>query len=338
MATLRDRNLDVLRGLGAVAVVLLHAPPLLHSNIASLKWVGWTLREICQIAVPMFFLISGHFAGIGERGLPGGARSLSRILRLYLPWFLVYLAIDLLQSGRDVEPWIVLRRLLGFGMQGAATSGYQLWFLPAMIWGTLALRVSCKWLGGPVPALCAGFLVYAYVGWTTFPDQPFLWDTSPHEGLSLSLPFLALGYMWGLRAKNGAPPLRAPAWVLVLGVAWLLSEGLILGRVAGDPWLVPAFQSGRIVLPVLLLSFAAGAPAWVFPLWLARLFGWLATASTGIYVMHLAVLETVPFERIVANGFLRDNLVRWVVAVVFTGGATVIALRRGPRWIKPFLA
>lgn len=318
--------------------MLLHAPPLLHSNIVILKWAGWGVREICQTAVPLFFLISGRLAGGGGRGLPGGTRTLSRILRLYLPWFLVYLAIDLLQPGRVVEPWIVFRRLLGFGVDGASTSGYQLWFLPSMIWGYLALRLSCKWLGGPVPALCAGILLYAYTGWVTFPDHPFLWGTAPHEGLSLSLLFLSLGYMLGKRVQEGTRPLR-PSWLaLLFGVAWLLFEGAALGRLSGDPWLVPAFQSARIVLPVLVLLFAAGAPAWVFPAWLARLLGWLATASTGIYVMHLVVLETIPFDRLVTNGFLRDNLVRWLAAVALSGGATIIALRRGPRWMKAVLS
>lgn len=335
---MRERNLDILRGLGAVAVVLLHAPPLFHSNVAVLKGAGWALREICQTAVPLFFLVSGYLAGCRGRGLPGGLRTSSRILMLYLPWFLVYLAIDMLQPGRVVEPWVVARRLFGFGVDGASTSGYQLWFLPAMIWGYLVLRISCRWLGGPVPALCAGYLLYAVTGLATFPDHPFLWGMSPHEGLSLSLPFLATGYVIGIRVSAGVRRFRPSIWLLLAAVAWLLAEGAALGWLCGEPWLVPAFQSGRVILPVLGLLSAAETPAWNMPGGLGRLAGWLASASTGIYVMHLVVLETIPFDRIVANGFLRDNLVRWIVVVALPTAVTLIALRRGPRWLKAVLA
>jgi len=334
----REGNLDLLKGLGAVAVVLLHAPPLYHSSLPFLRATGWALREICQIAVPLFFLVSGYLAGRRNPGLPGGARTLRRIASLYIPWFLLYLSIDLLQEGRDVAFQTVLRRFLGLGVDGASTSGYHLWFLPAMFWGMLVVRLSCRWFGSALPSLALGAGLYALVGWSTFPDAPLPWDLAPHEGINLSLLFLSLGHVHGRRVASGGGSLPFGPVLPLLSIAWLLAEGYALGRIGGTPLLVPAFQSGRILLPCFLLVFATSSGTWARTGIAGRALDGLAAASTGIYVLHLAILETVPWETLVPNGFLRDNLCRWTAAVAVPVFVTKLALRKGPRFLRILFA
>lgn len=336
--TRRERNLDLLRGLAAVAVVLLHAPPLYHSGQPLLRGLGWGLREVCQVAVPLFFLVSGYLAGRRSPDSPGGARTLSRIAWLYLPWFAFYLAIDFFQAGRDVRPEVVLRRFLGLGIDGASTSGYHLWYLPAMVWGFLGLRLSCKLSGSALPALLVGMATYAAVGWATFPDATLPFGLAPHEGVSLSLLFLAAGHLYGRHVASGKRPVRPGIAVLALSVLWLLAEGAFMAWKGRVPFLVPPFQSGRILLPLVLLMWATSSEDWSVPGMLGVVLDKLAVASTGIYVLHLAVLELVPFDALVPNGFVRDNLVRWTVAVAFSTSATLLALRWGPRSIRRLFA
>lgn len=331
----RERNLDLLRGIGAVAVVLLHAPPLYHSNVAILKAMGWGIREVCQIAVPLFFLISGYLAGKRYPEPPGGTRTLKRILFLYLPWFWFYLVLDVLKADKNVDVWVVLRRLLGVSVENAPTSGYHLWFLPAMLWGFLALRGVVALFKSVVPALVGGALIYIGVGWASFPNVDLPWQMVPHEGISISLACLALGYLYGEKVAKGGRMARPPSpWILLAAFGWLFVEGVALGFMGKQPWLIPAFQSGRIVLPMVLLWLAVTSGTWTLP---GRLDSWadkLALASTGIYVMHLAVLELVPFDALVGNGFIRDNFVRWPVAIVISLALTLLMIRRGPKSLR----
>ena len=67
----REKNLDILRGIGAVAVVLIHAPPLYHSSVPLLKAMGWCILLVCQLAVPLFFMISGYLEGRRHSEHPG---------------------------------------------------------------------------------------------------------------------------------------------------------------------------------------------------------------------------------------------------------------------------
>lgn len=330
----RETNLDTLRGLGAVAVVLLHAPPLYHSSIPLLKAMGWGLREVCQIAVPMFFLISGYLSGRRSPELPGSWRLTGRLLRLYVPWFLFYLGLDLWQGGHDVGAAVVVRRFLGLSTSEGSTTGYHLWFLPAMMWGFLFLGLSVRFFRSVVPAIVAGLVAYAVVGWRTFPDADLPWHLVPHEFAHLSLLFLGLGFWHGKRVSEGIGGFAPRPWMLATAVVWLLAEGYLLGRIGESPWMVPAFQTGRIVLPLLILLWATSVSAWRLPRWMdggARILG---ATSTGIYVLHIAVLELIPFRDVVENGFIRDNVVRWTMAVCIPVLITKMALRYGKKWIR----
>ena len=59
----RNAAFDRFRGIGAICVVLIHAPPLYHSRLAPLQVAGWAMLVVCQTAVPFFFLLSGWMAG-----------------------------------------------------------------------------------------------------------------------------------------------------------------------------------------------------------------------------------------------------------------------------------
>ena len=326
----RNGAMDRFRGIGAVCVVLLHAPPFYHSNLTPLRAFGWGLRDLCQCAVPFFFLLSGWLMGDkwarGRVGWDEFARSAGRLLRLYIPWFLFFLALDI-AAGLPHGWTDVARRFVGFSDSGLETRGYHLWFLPSLVlaefacWGLLRLTRSI------VPALGLGLALYAVLAWRDIHGLELPWGLAPHEGIDLSLPCVALGIWLGIRFSR--PP-AIPGGLLVAAFGLLLLEGLALDRMGGTTFSIRPFQALRIFLPALLLLRLAQKPQALGAGTLGRLLNQLGRHSTGIYVAHLAFLVLIPFERLVSNGFLRYDLVRWPVAIA--GSVAVSSLLGRAPW------
>jgi peptidoglycan/LPS O-acetylase OafA/YrhL len=326
----RNTAFDRFRGIGAVCVVLLHAPPFYHSNMAPLRAFGWGLRDLCQCAVPFFFLLSGWLMGTkwvrGREGWDEFARSAGRLLRLYIPWFLFFLALDV-AAGLPHDWGHVARRFVGFSDSAAQTRGYHLWFLPSLVlaelvcWGLLRLTRSI------VPALGLGLALYVILAWRDLHGLELPWGLAPHEGIDLSLPCVALGIWLGIEFSGW--PVVVHRGMLAAAFGLLLLEGAALDRFGGSTFSIHPFQAMRIALPALLLLWLArhplalGAGAW------GRVLDFLGRHSTGIYVIHLAFLALIPFDRLVSNGFVRDNLVRWPVAIVGSVAVSVL-LGRAP--------
>ena len=325
----RNPAFDRLRGIGAVMVVFIHAPPLLHSNVPVLQDAGWLIRELCQLAVPYFFLLSGWMMGrkwvSGRTGWDELGRSLGRLASLYLPWFLLFLAFDAI-FGLPHSPLLVLRRFAGFSVTGPKTTGYHLWFLPSLALAQVLVWAGRKSTGSSIPALVVGAALFAcfYVREILGLDAPF--GMVATEGLNLSLVLVALGSWLGSR-----PSILTPGpWMVVVSVALLLAEGIVLQRLAPGKEPVHTFQVLRIVSGAILLLWAARSPGGMGMGMIGRFLDFLGRYSTAIYVSHLAFLVLIPFDRWVPNGFVRDNLVRWPVALV---GACALSFLLGrSRW------
>lgn len=310
----RNAAFDRFRGIGALCVVLLHAPPLYHSGVEPLRALGWLLRAACQCAVPFFFLLSGWMLATrwasGRTSPRDLLEGLGRLAKLYVPWFALYLALDLaagLPSG-----WIeVARRFAGFSEAALDTRGYHLWFLPSLMMAQVATWASLRWTGSVLPALAVGAALYAGAGILEILGLPFPLGLAPHEGLNISLVCVAAGAALVRSRLPSAGTWGMAAWI-ALPVLWL--ETFALGAFAGDPWAIAAFPILRILLPALLVLALHRSPDLLGRGLAGRFLDLAARNATLIYVAHLAILVLVPFDALVPNGFLRDNLVRWSVA------------------------
>ncbi len=119
--------LDRCRLLAAVLVIAVHTGPL-----SSFTETGNFLltRVLARLAVPFFFMVSGHFLA------RDGWRSLGRFCRhtllLYLAAVLLYLPLNLYNGG---FPW---KSLIFDG------AFYHLWYLPAVLLGAVLARQLAK--------------------------------------------------------------------------------------------------------------------------------------------------------------------------------------------------
>lgn len=309
--------IDRMRGLCAVLVVLIHAPPLLHSSIPALRISGWGILELCQIAVPYFFLLSGWMAGekwrSGKDSFGDLAGGLIRLLWLYVPWFLLYLAIDAL-SGLSTDPWIVVRRFLGVSDGRVETMGYHLWFLPSLLFAQILSWSSFRLARSAVPAMAIGAALYLGLALHEATGGRLPWGLVPNEGPNIALLCFALGAILPGFAGRMSPR----SWLVASAAAFpfLWIEPILRNQASGADWAVPYFTAARVAVPATILVWLVVRSGSGRPGPASLILDRLGRDSTAIYLAHLAILVLVPFESIVSNGFLRDNLVRWPVAIL----------------------
>jgi surface polysaccharide O-acyltransferase-like enzyme len=329
--TERNAAFDRFRGIGAVCVVLLHAPPLYHSSIAALNAAGWALRELCQAAVPYFFLLSGWMMGaksvegtLNERAM---FRTVQRILALYLPWFAIYLALDV-AAGLPHDPATVLRRFVSYSDGALETRGYHLWFLPSLLMAQVLVWVGFRRFGSMLPSLVLGATLFVAQAVADIAGASLPAGLVSYEGLALSLLCVSLGGWLGLESRRSPDRFAHPWRLLIAGVPLVWIEGLSWNALTGTSWGVHAFQATRIVLPAVLLVQLHRTPRFGGRGAFGRGLDSLGRNSTGIYVVHLLVLTLVPFAQWIPNGFLRANFIAWSATL---GAAWAISGALGTR-------
>lgn len=311
----RNGAFDRFRGIGALCVVLLHAPPLYHSEAEPLRIAGWTLRAVCQSAVPFFFLLSGWMMAArwsaGRRSGGDLLAGLGRLMLLYCPWFALHLALDL-ALGLPVSIEVVARRFAGFSDSTMGTTGYHLWFLPTLALAQIATWTSLTWTGSVRPALFSGGAIYLAMAVLDATGIPLPWGLAPHEGLGLSLVGVSAGawiVLSGLSGRFGKGALP-----VVLGLMALLLESFLWDFLLGADWSIHPFPILRLAFPVILVLYLGRHPDLAGEGWTGRILDLVARNASVIYVAHVAVLTIVPLWTLVPDAAIRDNLVRWIVA------------------------
>jgi len=333
----RNTAFDRFRGIGAVCVVLLHAPPLFHSSIVALNVAGWALREICQIAVPYFFLLSGWMMGVkgaeGKSDAGGMLRTVRRILALYLPWFALYLAMDI-AGGLPHDPVTVLRRFTSFSNGTVETRGYHLWFLPSLLMAQVLVWSGSRYFGSRLPTLAIGACLFLAQAVMELVGVHLPEGFVPHEGLALSLVCVSLGAWMGSESRKSPDRFSHSGAILIACIPMVWVEGVVWDSAIGSSWAIHGFQATRIVLPALLLLHLHNTPDFWGRRWTGRWLDSLGRNSTGIYVSHLAILTLLPFERWIPNGFIRANFVAWSATLGIAWAIShVLGSRRSTDWL-----
>jgi surface polysaccharide O-acyltransferase-like enzyme len=152
----RNYAIDYLKFFAIFAVVLIHTGP--FSNVALLGidgyYIDFAIDTLSRFSVPFFFITSGFLFGkkimSGKNGSEYFSGYLYKLGKLFASWFIFYLLYDLivktLFQSFDIFSAAELIRYISDNVTKdvflyGKSSGYQLWYLVALMWSVLILFI-----------------------------------------------------------------------------------------------------------------------------------------------------------------------------------------------------
>lgn len=330
--------LDRFRIIAALAVIAIHTSPLATFHEGADFFLT---RVLARIAVPFFFMVTGHFVVAGF--LPSGKAApstksmvrfrkfLAKTSMLYLFCIILYLPVGIYAGHyEDISVGVLLRMLFFDG------TFYHLWYFPACIMGVALVYLLSRFLSlGAMTAVSAvlyaiGLLGDSYYGLVekvpaleAFYGFLFQISSYTRNGLFLAPLFLVLG-AWMAGAAQGQDGRDLSEKRLFLCSLFALSFALM----TGEAFLLRHFQFQRhdsmylLLVPVMLFLYRF---LLCIPVKSDRAF---RTASTWIYVLHPAFIVVVRgiAKPLGLTGLLVDNSLVHYLAVSFLSVAAAFAM------------
>ena len=294
-------QLDALRALAVLAVMVHHLAPALFPGLAFSAWA----------AVRLFFVLSGFLvtglllrardaveAGRGSTGAALGRFHLRRMWRIVPVYYAVILGLALAGAGEVRENlWWHLAFLsnVKFALDGWHHAYiWQFWFLAAqeqfyLVWPALVLAL-------PPRALLPAVLVAIAIGplwraWATGMG----WTLATEALLPANLDTLGMGALLALATRRapggGTEGLRTRGWALAAWAAAALLLALQWPPAAAAVGPVAAAAAGDLLMGVVALVVVAHTAAgWRGPLGAAMTWPpllYLGTVSYGAFCLHL---------------------------------------------------
>jgi peptidoglycan/LPS O-acetylase OafA/YrhL len=289
----RAVELDVLRGAGALAVIVLHAsagPLTQESSLGQASWMLLIPNVTARFAVPMFTILSGMALTLSARrdeSYPQFLlRRLSSILPAYIAWSLIYACLFPRHESTSV------RTVVSDLITGHASN--HLYFVPALVrlyllypvmsyfarvrWGVVgacALSLSMIWLSPLLPHTAIGAFVDDVL--------PLRWIGYFVLGIWLANARLANARALG-RAQTLAPMVAGVSLVCMIALVRCVIEqsadiDVALG--AAEPLVFP--YSVGILLWSSGVAFGDGKAR--------RILSFVADHSYSVYLSHMLILH-----------------------------------------------
>lgn len=250
--------------------------------------VRWSAGEVTEPLLGVSFglttlqVILCALVARGAREVPARTflnRRAGRLLRPWVLWSAIYMAVKVAQSVRYGHPWNAQLDADMWLVGGA----FHLWFLPYGLAASLAAFALLRMSRGPLAA--GGALVAAAAGGLTL-----LLSTRAHGVLAPSppldlwldgLPALFFGVAMGRALSVRRGGLRRA----LLATTCLVAVGpLVAGAAWTDP--SPLWARYAIAVPLATLGFGVRMPSVSFVTWLAE-------RNMGVYVVHILALQLV---------------------------------------------
>lgn len=168
MAEEKFNSIDVFKLLMAIAVVAIHTNPIVNwSNQAAIGFVVM----IEEWAVPFFFVASGFFLFYKMRepyqeDIERIDNYILKILKMYCIWTMVSLPLTIygyITSGNGIINCI-LSYVKYFLFVGKLYNSYHLWYLLALIYALVVIRMLLKKSVQPIPIAVISIIVYLFAG------------------------------------------------------------------------------------------------------------------------------------------------------------------------------
>lgn len=281
----------------------------IHCNVQEFSPL---LRKVCDLAVPLFFMMSGFLL---LKNINGGARRyIIKLFKLYLLWSIIYLplAIKGYCEWRLSLPVAIYGYVRDFFFMGEHYMSWQLWYLLALMYGVCIIKFFQKIKISIEGCAIIGILL-TFVGIlmnviydaslqtdvvTSFVSGYFELFRTVRNGIFNGFLFIVLGM---LLCKYLEALKRVPKYVII--VILLLSIGLYLMN---------------IPFALHLLSFS-----FLYCILLVRMpevsyYVWLRNMSTLIYFSHMLFVAlikyTIPSVTSFGEGWFYASMMSFVVS------------------------
>ncbi|WP_304683422.1 acyltransferase family protein [Ileibacterium valens] len=325
---------DIAKYVSALLVVAIHTYPFLE---ISETFNTLFIAIVCRLAVPFFFVSSGYFLfrklnGTKKQNLNRLKKYLWRLISLYLVWTVIYIPYTIWNYMSEGFSLISLAGWIrDFFLNG---SYYHLWFLPALITGTLIVyligekkRIS-KVVFISMILYFIGYLINVYAPiWQSLPYVSIVYGfftktlVTARDGFFFAPIFIALG---ANMAKMPRPKLKASCvgfaasfLLLIIEVMTYYSLGILQDLSCMFLSLVPTTYFLMNLLLDVKMEYKP-------------VYGDLRKDSTLIYVSHIL------FARLLLLVLPEAHLVVYLATLAFSSmfAFLVIRYRKQIPWLK----
>ncbi len=320
-------GLDVFRMIAAFLVVAIHTSPL---GTFSAEADFFLTRELARLAVPFFFMVTGHFVLAGwvrgeDRDFGSIRRYLARVAVLYGVSVLLYLPIGIYAGHYWELTFSGALRMLFFD-----GTFYHLWYFPALLLGILIVSLLGRFCA-PGLSLFVSSVLYL-IG--------LLGDS--YWGLAQKIPGVSDAYELGFRCfsytRNGiflAPLFLVMGALLERGaektkpVVNAVGLGVTFALMAAEGFILRHFDFQRHDSMYLLLPFCMFFLYRLLLSWNRKTVGAFRKISMWIYILHPAVIVVVRgcAKAIGVSGIFVDNsLIHYLTVCAGSAAAGLAAV------------
>ncbi|MGZ9817685.1 acyltransferase family protein [Peribacillus simplex] len=309
----RNNAIDFIKFFAIFSVVVIHVFPR-DSQIGL-----FILDNVSRFAVPFFFTATGYLFGkkiiLTRESIDYFKRYIIKILKLYLCWLFFYMMYDVLilykvatDAPKEFEQYINQFSFLDLVYYGTGTSGYQLWFLTAIIWSVIILFGFFKFK--KVKLLLIISLILNLLGlfgqsYSMFYDFPL----STRDALFIGLFYTTLGFFFAYNNFfEKSKSITNKTYLLLIFIFFTVQvvEGYVLDKVLSGSY--GEYFISTIFLTTFLFLFALNNKALGKDLFITKVGG----RALGIYIVHVVfinifdlILSAVKMEYISDNLFLK---------------------------------
>lgn len=224
---------DIAKYISALLVVCIHTFPFIDINET---FNTYFIQTLCRLAVPFFFMISGYFLfgkiRQNEDDRDVLKKYIFRLLKIYAVWTVIYLPYTIYNYVQAQSGWMgIFSYLRDLVLNG---SYYHLWFLPALMTGTLIVYWLYRKKGliftlkVSIVLYAIGYLLNIYAPlWEQIPFISFLYSfftktlTTARNGFFFAPIFIGIGL---LMSKTRRIPCRMSQIAFVISFAMLVME------------------------------------------------------------------------------------------------------------------
>ncbi|KKI89358.1 hypothetical protein WQ54_26125 [Bacillus sp. SA1-12] len=290
-----DRNyaIDFIKFFAILAVVAIHTVP--KDSIMGL----FVLDNLSRFAVPFFFVTSGYLFGKkmkrAEKTFGYFKRYVFKILKLYVCWVIFYAIYDILllvfsshDLQREVMDYVKNFTLLNVLYYGKGTSGYQLWFLTALIWS-----ITINYLFFKIKKIDILILVALVLNIIGLFGQSYSiiyeFPLNTRDALFIGLFYTTLGFFFALKLEQNVNHFSRKTSLTYISLFCILQviEGFILEKLIGAKY--GEYFISTIFLTCFLFSYILTNKHLGKDMFITK----IGANALGIYAIHVFFIDLV---------------------------------------------